>query len=66
MVCTFLMPPLWEGKDVINTLGESYTVIHVIHNCAEYNLAEQEGPFCSIIERGAESLHSVNLDWIYY
>jgi len=39
MVCTFLMSLLWEGNDMMNTLGESYTAIHVIHNCAEYNLA---------------------------
>jgi len=26
-----LMPLLWEGKDVMNTLSESYTAIHVIH-----------------------------------
>jgi len=30
MVCTFLMPLLWEGKDVMNALRESCTAIHVI------------------------------------
>jgi len=39
MVCTFLMLLLWEGKDVMNTLGKICLAIHVIHNCAEYNLA---------------------------
>jgi len=42
MVCTFLIPLLWEGKDVMNALEESCTVVHIIHNCAEYNLALQE------------------------
>jgi len=52
MVCTFVIPLLWEGKDVMNALGESCTAIHVIHNCAEYNLASQEESFCRIIVRG--------------
>jgi len=30
--------PTWKEKDVMNALGKSYTAIHVIHNCAEYNL----------------------------
>jgi len=63
MVYTFLMPLLWEGKDVMNALGESCTAIHIIHNCAEYNLALQEGPFCSIIMSGwITSLHQSQLD----
>jgi len=39
MVSKFLMPLLWEGGDVMNTLGESCIAIHVIYNYAEYNLA---------------------------
>jgi len=35
----FNVPILWKGNDVMNTLGESCTAIHVIHNCSEYNLA---------------------------
>jgi len=34
----FLMPLLWEGENVMTTLGEGCTAIHVIRNCAEYNL----------------------------
>jgi len=31
--------PTMEGKGVMNAVEESCTAIHVIHNCAEYNLA---------------------------
>jgi len=31
--------PTMGGKDVMNALVESCTAIHVIYNCAEYNIA---------------------------
>jgi len=40
------------GERLMNALEASCTTIHAIHNCSEYNLALQEGPFCSIIVRG--------------
>jgi len=35
----FIHVPTMGGENVINALRESCTAIHVIQNCAEYNLA---------------------------
>jgi len=58
MVCTFLMPLLWERKDVMNALGESGTAI--IQSCLA------GGPFLQHYCDWDGSLHSVNLDGINY
>jgi len=47
----------------MNALELSCTALHSIQNCAEYNLAYQDGPFGSIIVSGWNtSLHQSRLD----
>jgi len=65
MVCTFLMPLLWEGKlwwTLWENVAQQFISFTIVLNTI---LLSRRALFAALLW-GRGSLHSVNPDWIYY